>query len=297
MSPDRRALLQIHLCVLLWAFTAILGRLIDLAATQIVIWRLILVVLVLVSMPKAWRGLLSLPRALWWHYAGIGCVVALHWLAFYGAVKFANASAATICLAVAPLVVALFEPLIHRKPVRRTDLALGVAVLPGAALIVGGTPASMNAGLGLGLVAAVLGATFMSLNKRHAGEHDALGVTAVEMSAGLVLMLALSPLLAGEGAAIVVPATNDLLLLLLLASVCTVVPFALSLVALRKLSAFTVQLAVNLEPVYAMVVAAILLGEAQELGTGFYAGAAIVIAAVLAQAALGRRRSRRVMPD
>ncbi len=296
MAPERRALYQIHLCVLLWAFTAILGRAMSLPAVQIVAWRLLLVFAILAALPSVCRAVRAMSAAMLARYLGIGAVVAAHWLAFYAAIKLSNASVATICLAVAPVAITLFEPLIHRARIRRLDLALGIAVIPGIVLIAGGIPAGMTRGLWVGLLAAVLGATFMSLNKRWGGERDALAVTAVEMGAGLVLVCALLPWLPGGEGGLQRPSSRDFVLLLVLATACTVVPFALSLVALRKVSAFTMQLAINLEPIYAIAIAALLLGEASELSGRFYAGAAIVIAAVLAQAWPGYSSFRRSMP-
>jgi drug/metabolite transporter (DMT)-like permease len=288
MAPARRALYQVHLCVLLWAFTAILGRMMSLSAAQIVAWRLLLVFALLATLPRVWRAWRDIPGPMRARYAGIGAVVAAHWLAFYGAIKLSNASVATICLAVAPVAITLFEPLIHGARIRVRDLGLGIAVVPGVVLIAGGIPPGMMRGLALGLVAAVLGAAFMSLNKRWGGERDALAVTALEMGAGLALVLAALPWLPGGGT-LQVPEARDLLLLLALATTCTILPFALSLVALREVSAFTMQLAINLEPIYAIAIAAVFLGESRELAATFYLGAAIVIAAVLAQGWLGAR--------
>lgn len=285
----RRALLQIHLCVMLWAFTAILGRLITLPATQLVAWRLILVVALLALLPQVWRAVRGIGGRQALVFLGIGAIVALHWLAFYGAIKASNASVATICLAVAPVTIALLEPLLHRARLRRGDLALGVAVVPGIVLVVGGVPAGMQRGVLLGVLAALLVAVYMMLNKRWIGSEDPLGVTAIEFAGGLLVTLLLLPWLAPESSAQFLPGSRDLVLLLVLAALCTIVPFALSLLALREVSAFTAQLAVNLEPIYAIAIAAWLLGEATELGMRFYVGAALVLAAVLGHGVLAAR--------
>lgn len=285
----RRALLQIHVCVMLWAFTAILGRLITLPATQLVAWRLILVVALLALLPQVWRAVRGIGGRQALIFLGIGAIVALHWLAFYGAIKASNASVATICLAVAPVTIALLEPLLHGARLRSGDLALGVAVVPGIALVVGGVPAGMQHGVLLGVLAALLVAIYMMLNKRWIGSEDPLGVTAIEFAGGLVVTLLLLPWLAPESSGQFLPAPRDLVLLLVLAALCTIVPFALSLLALREVSAFTAQLAVNLEPIYAIALAAWLLGEAAELGTRFYIGAALVLVAVLGHGVLAAR--------
>jgi drug/metabolite transporter (DMT)-like permease len=276
--------------VLLWAFTAILGRLITLPAVELVAWRLLLVVALVALLPPVWRAVRRVPPRRVLVYLGIGAVVALHWLAFYGAIKASNASVATICLAIAPVTIALFEPLLQRGRPQRGDLLLGLVVVPGIVMIAGGLPAAMSAGVSLGIAAAVLAALFMMLNKRWAADHDPLAVTALEFAGGLLVALGAVVVAGRSGLALDWPTGRDLGLLAVLAIACTLLPFALSLLALRSVSAFTAQLAVNLEPIYAMALAAWLLGEARELDPTFYGGAGIVILAVLAHG-LGTSRA------
>jgi drug/metabolite transporter (DMT)-like permease len=95
----RNARLQIHLCVLLWGFTAILGKLISLPAPALVLWRMLLVTVALLLVPRVRHGLRAMPPKLLLVYAGIGVIVAMHWLTFYGAIKLANASVAVTCMA------------------------------------------------------------------------------------------------------------------------------------------------------------------------------------------------------
>src|SRR5688572_23083839 len=110
MNSHRRALIELHICVALWGFTAILGKLITLPTAQLVFWRMLLVTLSLMLFPRVWRSLAGIPPRTMLIFAGIGVVVALHWLAFYGSVKLANASVAATCMALAPVVTALIEP-------------------------------------------------------------------------------------------------------------------------------------------------------------------------------------------
>jgi drug/metabolite transporter (DMT)-like permease len=286
MTDHQRAFVQIHCCVALWGFTAILGKLITLPALPLVWWRMLIVIAALALVPSVWRGLRAMPRRLLLSYAGIGFLVAMHWLTFYGAIKLSNASVGATCMALATVFTALIEPrLAHRKFSRR-ELALGVAVLPGVALVVGGVPHGMRLGVAVGTLSAFFVACFSSLNKRLISHADPLTVTAVELGAGTVLMTLLAPVMpllfpAFAGTLFVLPGLHDALYLLALSLACTLLPFTLSLVALRHMSAFAAQLAVNLEPVYAIVLAILLLGEQRELSTGFYAGVAIILGAVL----------------
>jgi drug/metabolite transporter (DMT)-like permease len=292
MPDERRALLQIHFCVVLWGFTAILGKLISLPAAHLVWWRMFLVVAAVACIPRVWSALRSMPLQRIAIYAGIGTIVALHWLTFYGSIKLSNASVAATCMALAPVVMALIEPAVTGARFRPSNLLLGLLVIPGVALVVGGIPSHMHAGFWMGAVSAALTAVFGALNKRYIGGSDAVTVTGVEIAAGFVLVAALTPWLTTEGAAWVWPNARDFALLGVLALACTLLPFALSLVALRHVSAFTAQLAVNLEPVYAVAIAAIFLGEARELDALFYLGVAIVVGTVFVHAWLTQRTAR-----
>ncbi len=291
----RKALLQIHFCVLLWGVTAILGKLISLPALPLVWWRMLFVVAALMLLPRVWRGLRALSPRLLLAYAGVGALVALHWLTFYGAIKLANASVAATCIALAPAFTSIVEPWVARRPFQWRELLFGLAVLPGVALVAGGVPDGMRAGVAVGAVSALLVAVFGSFNKRLVSHADPLTVTALELGAGTLVLTVLAPLLPFVlpvlgSTAWVVPGVHDTLLLLLLALACTLLPFALALVALRELSAYSVQLITNLEPVYAIVLAALLLGEQRELSPQFYLGVAIILGAVFAHPLLQRRR-------
>jgi drug/metabolite transporter (DMT)-like permease len=295
VTPASKAQLQIHFCVLLWGFTAILGKLITLPALPLVWWRMVIVVAALALVPRVWRSLRALPPRITLVYAGIGVLVALHWLTFYGAIKLANASVAATCMALATPFTALVEPWLTRTRFSRRDLALGVAVLPGVALVVGGLPDGMRAGILVGAVSALLVAFFGTLNKRFVQHGEALTVTGIELAAGVALLTLAAPLVGALGPAfsgelLELPDARDALLLVTLALACTLLPFALSLVALRHISAYSAQLAVNLEPIYSILLAIALLGEQRELTFAFYAGVAIIVAAVLAHPFVGRPR-------
>ena len=294
-TPTSKALWQIHLCVLLWGFTAILGKLITLPALPLVWWRMLIVVAVLALLPTVWRGIRAMPARARWAYAGIGALVALHWLTFYGAIKLSNASVAATCIAFATPMTALVEPLLTRQKFQPRDMALGLLSLPGIWLVVGGVPDGMHAGIVAGVASALLVALFGTLNKRMVDGGDPLTVTALELGAGTLTLTLLAPLMpllvpAFAGPLLVLPSAIDGFWLVVLALACTLFPFALCLVALRHLSAFTAQLSVNLEPIYAIVLAAILFDEQQELSTRFYVGVAIILAVVFAQGLLARGR-------
>ncbi len=285
----RRALLQIHFCVVLWGFTAILGKLISLPALPLVWWRMLLVVLAIALWPPVWRALRATDRRTLLMFSGAGVVVALHWLTFYGAIKLSNASVAASCMAIAPIFMAVVEPWIARRSFDPRELVIGVVALPGVALVVGGTPSGMRTGILVGALSALLVAIFGSLNKRFVERAGPLLMTWVELAAGTVFLGVVALLMPGRGEVFALPGGRDFALLATLSIACTLLPFTLSLRALRHTSAFTAQLAVSLEPVYAILLAIVLLGEQRELSASFYLGVAVIVGAVLAHTVLKLR--------
>ena len=297
MPPITKARLQIHFCVLLWGFTAILGKLISLPALPLVWWRMLLVVIALLLMPKVWRGLRAMPTRLIWAYAGIGVLVSLHWLSFYAAIKLSNASVGATCIALGPVFLAFIEPWIAKRKFDPRELMIGVAVVPGVVMVVGGVPHDMRLGIAVGVLSALFVALFGSLNKRLVEHGDPLTVTCIELGTGTIFLTALAPLLPHTGPAFVLPNLHDALLLLALSFGCTLLPFTLALVALRHMSAFGTQMVTNLEPVYAIVLAILLLGEQHELDRWFYAGVAVILAAVFVHPLLNRRQRETKQPE
>lgn len=282
-TAERRALWQLHACVLLWGFTAILGKLITLPTGALVVWRMGLAAAMLAVLPDAWRGLRRLPARHLALLAGIGAIIAVHWLAFYGSIRLANASVAVACVALGSVFAAILEPWITGRAHRRSELLLGVLVLPGVLLLVGGVPLDMRLGVAVGIIAALLAALFAALNKRHATGDPPEAVALLQMAAGGAVLAVGGAAVFGVAGTLRWPSMPDLGWLLVLAAACTVLPMLLWLRALPHISAFTTQLALNLEPIYAILLAALWFREYEQLTPLFYLGAALVLATVFAQ--------------
>jgi len=270
-----------HISVFLFGFTAILGRLISLSALSLVWWRLILTCAVILFIPKVLNTVRTTPRKKVLEYCGIGIVVALHWLCFYGSVKYANASIALTTFATTALFTSILEPLYFKKSFNSKDILLGIIVIPAMWLIVNSSDPDMYLGIILGIAGAALASTFAVLNKKVAGEIGAFALTFIELGAGLLFLTLLLPIyLAFDENATFIPNNLDWIYLLILSIVCTVLAFNLSLRALRHISAFASSLALNLEPIYGIILAVFLLKEHQELNTQFYIGSALIVSAV-----------------
>lgn len=275
--------LLIHFCVVLWGFTPIMGRLITLNPVSLVWWRMLIASITLLFLPATWRGLRQLSPRLLASCCGVGVVLAITWVLFYLSVKLTNASVAAVCLGTAPLFVAVFGPLLMHRRYRRMDLVLAVAIIPGVALVAGGIPSGMYLGLGVGLLSAAVLTVFSGFNKLLVSRIHPLGATCIELAAGALFLTLVIPLLPEAEASFGVPRGRDLVLLIVFAITLTALPLALLLVALRYISVFAQQMATNLEPVYAVLLAIPLLGEQQELSVLFYLGVAVIIGTVMVE--------------
>ncbi|MGH8123600.1 MAG: DMT family transporter, partial [Rudaea sp.] len=217
----RKAQLQIHFCVLLWGCTAILGKLITLSALALVFWRMLMVTTALLLVPRVWRGLRAMQPRLLLSYAGVGALVALHWLSFYSSIKLANASVAATCIAVGPVFLAMLEPWIAKRRFEPRELLIGVGVIPGVALVVGGIPDQMRAGVAVGVISAFFVALFSAFNKRLVEHADPFTVTAIELGTGAVFLGLVALALPHSASVFHLPNLHDAALLLVLALACT----------------------------------------------------------------------------
>jgi drug/metabolite transporter (DMT)-like permease len=290
MDPVRKAYLQLHIAVLLFGFTAILGDLISLPALQIVWWRVFLTSLSLLFIIRLPRLIREIPRHILWKYIGIGVLVAVHWVTFYGAIKLANASVALVCMATTSFFTAILEPLILRRPVARYELALGLLIIPGMVLITNGLDSGMMLGVWVGLLSALLVSIFAILNKMLINHARPFDITFLEIgSAWLFLTICLPFYFLLVPDTPFWPSSIDWVYLITLALVCTTLAYYLSLLALRHLSAFASNLTVNLEPVYGILLAMLILKEHHELKPVFFVGVGIILLAVFSYPVLKKR--------
>jgi drug/metabolite transporter (DMT)-like permease len=290
MNNTQRAYLELHFAVLLYGFTAILGSLIDLPALVLVWWRLLITCSAIMVYGNIFNRLKDLPKSTIYKLLGVGIIVSTHWLAFFGAIKLSNASVALVTFATTSFQSSLLEPLMTRQRIKWYEVALGIVIVPAMAIIVGSLPAEMSWGLIAGLGSAFLAVIFSILNKGLIKNADPLSITFLNLSGGwLWLSFILIFYFQKEPVLKWLPSGMDWTYLLVLALVCTNLGYLLGIRALRHLSAFTANLTINLEPVYGIILAWLILKEDKQLTTNFYWGASLTILAVLAYPFLKKR--------
>lgn len=291
MNPTKRAYLELHIAVILYGFTAILGDLIDLPALLIVWWRVLLASFSFFVLIKNKKAISKMPRKLVLSYMGIGVLVGLHWICFYGSIKLANASVALVCMATTSLFTSFFEPFIMKKKLAPLEIFLGLLVIPAMMLIVNNLRADMIIGVWVGLLSAALAAMFASLNKKYIEESDPITISFLELGAAWLFLSIIMPFFFSHNpaASFWPPTVLDWIYMLVLVLLCTTLAYLLSLKVLKYISAFASNLVINLEPVYGIVLAIVILQEHKELNGNFYLGVLMILSIVLAYPILKKR--------
>lgn len=296
----KNALLSMHAAVLLWGFTGVLGRAISLDFPVLVWYRMLLTALFIAAIITYRKGWVPVTRRDGGRLILVGILMGLHWVAFYGAIKFANASIALVCLSTASIFTSILDPWVNRSKWNLGELGFGLLALAGVGVIAffdGGKDVhdlNRDTGIIMGIVAAILSSVFTVLNKSVASKYPARTMVFWEMTSGwafisVALMIALATgmqealLNPGNTTMALLPAGWDWLWICILALCCTVWAQSLALTALKQLSSFTVTLSVNLEPVYGILLAFLFFHENKELGTGFYIGVGMIILSVALQ--------------
>ena len=288
--------LQLHFLIALYATTAVLGHLISFNAPALVFWRCLLAALSgALLLAAVLRRKLMPPPGMLLPLIGIGGIMGLHWMCFFGAVKLANISICLAGMATTSFFTAYTEPLLERRRVRPLEVILGLLVVAGI-LLVAGFERGYLPGLLVALAGALLAAVFPVMNRRLVRKEtmDPLVMVVWEMAGAGAICLVAMPLLEAPGiyARLLDFKGFDLLWLLLLAWFCTVFAQALHIRLLRHLSAYTLNLAGNFEPVYGIAAAALLFGEHHDLHPGFFAGTSTILIANIAHPLILRKIAR-----
>ena len=282
-----RDYLQLHLVVLAWGFTAILGKLITLSPLDVVVWRTGLAALGLVIVAVVMRQSLRVPRRVLLTFIATGMVVGLHWILFFLSARLSTAS---VCLVAMPTVMiwcSLIEPLMDgSRRWRAAELIIG-AIIVGAILLIYHAELKHRLGFTVGLISAVFAAIFGVWNKQLTSKHPPVVICCWQMIGACLIGLMLRPFFVLQTSSM--PSLADLGWLLVLSLGCTVAAYIGYMDVLRRMSVFTINVVYNLEPVYGIMLAALFFGEKERMSAGFYLGALIIMASVLALPWINRR--------
>lgn len=278
----KQAFLQLHLAILLASCSGIFGNLISLDPVLITGYRMLLasVMLLLLLVIKYGRIIVDKSNR---HILWLGVLLAFHWVFFYGSIKYANVSVGVVCFCLSGFFTALVSPLVNRKRISWIELLLSSLTLAGILLIFH-FDASFRTGIVLGIISSLLFALYATLNERVNQSGQVIKTTALQMVGGTLAMGLLLPFYrAGKSSLSLLPTSEDFVFLFLLALGCTVCMCLLLNRAQKVISAFTVSLSFNLEPVYSILLAVLLFDEDKMLGTAFYMGLALIVLSLVLQ--------------
>lgn len=289
----KKAFLQLHLSVFLAGFTGILGKLISLNEILLVAYRILITVLILGILLHYKKMLKRISIKEIIRISLIGFIICFHWVAFYGSIKYSNVSVALVCFSATGFFTSLFEPLILRRRIDLGELFLGLLTIAGIYIIFDFYPQYLL-GIIFGVAASIGSSIFPIFNKQLLEKYSPREVTFYELTGGLVLLLFFIPFyLTKFPASHYLPTMADWGWLLLMATGGTILMFELQLHALKKISAFTVNLTYNLEPVYGIILAFIIFKENKSLGPGFYLGLSLIFTAIVLQTLRVKRQTQR----
>lgn len=277
----KKAFLQLHIAVFLAGFTGILGKLITLNEGMIVWYRLLLTAGTMWILFGLMRKLKKIPLMDILKITGVGFIAAMHWVTFYGSIKYSNVSVALVCFSAIGFFTALFEPLILRKKINKVELLLGLVTLSGIYVIFH-FDTQYKTGIIIGTISAVLASLFPIYNREFLKRINVETMLTWQQTGGLLVLSILLPFyLKKFPAESFIPSLENLGWLLVLSWFCSVIAFQLSGNALKRLSAFTVNLTYNLEPVYGIILAFMVYKENQFLSKWFFVGFGIIAVALI----------------
>lgn len=291
--------LKLHFIVFLWGFSAILGKLVTIPAVELVWYRSIFAAMGMGVVIYFSRGTFNVTKGDLWKMFAIGAIVSLHWIAFFGSARVANVSVSLVGFATNSLWAALLEPWFNKSRIKKYELLLGLVVLSGLYIIFS-FDFQYKLGLLLGIFAGFTSALFSVFNSAMVKRNSARAITFYEMIGVIIVTAFFLPLAEVAGVDLRLPALPsgmDLLYIAILAVVCSVYAYTVAVDLMKRISVFVIQLSLNLEPVYGIIMAVIIFGEEEKMNLNFYIGTLVILAAVIAYPLLKRRFDRTVLID
>ena len=285
--------LHFHLIVFIWGFTAVLGALISIDSVPLVFFRMGLATLFIYAYIRFKKIDIKLNAKAFWGFALAGVIIALHWLTFFGAIKVANVSVTLACMSSGALFTSLLEPLFSKKKFIAYELFFGVIVVVALYMIFEVQP-EYHLGIALALISSFLSAIFTLINGRFIAHHNPTKISFYELGIGTVFILGYLAFAKADSffsTDFFTLSSTDWMYLFILASVCTAYAFIAAVKVMEHLSAYTLMLTINLEPVYGILLAFFILGDAEKMEPRFYYGALIILGVVIANGILKNRQA------
>lgn len=285
--------LHFHLIVFIWGFTAVLGALISIDSVPLVFFRMGLASIFIYTYIRFKKINITLSRKTFYGFALAGVIIALHWLTFFGAIKVANVSVTLACMSTGAFFTALLEPLFYKRKFIWYELVFGLVVVIALYIIFEVQP-EYTLGIILALISAFLSAVFTLINGKFVHKHNPTKISFYELLIGTIFIVGYLAFAKADtffSSSFFKLSSNDWIYLFILASVCTAYAFIASVKVMQHLSPYTIMLTINLEPVYGILLAFLVLGDNEKMQPEFYYGALLIVAVVIANGILKNRET------
>lgn len=284
--------LHLHFIVFIWGFTAVLGALITLEAIPLVWYRMLLATGFVFLFLKFRKENLKFSLKTLGGFALGGIIIALHWLTFFGAIKASNVSVTLAVISTGAFFASLLEPLLYGRKIILYEVFFGLLVMVGLYIIFD-VEASYTLGIVLALISAFLSALFSVINGKFVLKHKASAISFYELLFGVIGITIYLGFSGGFTAEFFRVSSQDWIYLSILASACTAYAFIASIHVMKWISPYTVMLTINMEPVYGIILALLVLGDSEKMGSQFYYGAGIILLTVIANGIIKLTQERK----
>ncbi len=282
-------LTAVHLMVVILGFTGILGKIISLDTIHLVWYRMGIAFLSLAIFLLFKKQLFSISRKNFFEILGVGALVTIHWLCFFESIKTSTVSVAVVCLATASFFSALIEPIFFKRKLLAYEVIMGIVVVLALAFVMG-TDSQYLLGYFYGIMAALFGTLFTLFNAKYIKQVGAAQITMIEMLAGVIIISFLLIFQKDYTVFNSIISINDLIYLLILGVLCTAAVFVWMTEIMRHITPFSLIMAINLEPIYSIILALLIFGNNEIMSTSFYIGSSIVIGIVFLEGYLKNKQ-------
>lgn len=284
--------LHLHVIVFIWGYTAILGALISLEALPLVWYRMCIASAIVGVVLFFSKQKQKVPFKVKMRFVIAGCIIAVHWITFFLAIKVSNVSVTLACISTGAFFTAILEPIFYKRKIILYEILLGLVVIFGLYIIFE-VETQYTLGILTALLSAFLSASFSIINGKLAKEYHATTISFYELLSGTVLITLFLLFQQKFNVAFFILSVSDWMYLFILASICTAYAFLNSVKVMRFLSPYTVMLTINLEPVYGILLAYFIFKEEEQMSSQFYVGGVIILATVVVNGILKNRRKRK----
>jgi len=284
VSASLKDYIQLHFIIILWGFTAILGLLIEVQPLELVFYRTFLASLGLFIIIKFKDIPLLISPKFIARFIGTGFIIAAHWILFFGSARVSTASVCLAGMATTSFWTSLIEPLMNRRKIKLLEVLFGLIVISGLYMIFH-FEFNHALGLTLALVSALFASIFTVINSKFTHTHNHHTISFYEMTGAALITGIFLPVyyffITDHPSFPLLPTTMDWFYLAILAFFCTVYPFTVSIELMKRISAFLVNLSINMEPVYGIILAYLIFGDRERMNAGFYLGTLVILLSVI----------------